>query len=144
MAQQKMMKSNLNDRFTHDDLGGVKVVSIGAESGDTRIVSLQFMDKNGNDMAKKCAVMAYLSSNSGGDTLEADSSTLTIAASTDGIVAPLAAVDGVGHTVFMIVSENDGDADVSIAQTSGADTFYLNIILPNGEVFNSDVITFAA
>ena len=76
--------------------------------------------------------------------LEPHSATLTIASSTDGVVELKAAANSLGHSAFEVVTEADGDIDVSITQTSGADTFYLAAILPNGKMVISDAITFAA
>jgi len=138
------MNNELNMRFNGNELGGVRVVAISAEAANARTVSLQFFSKNKKEMTDKVAVTAYISSDANGDALEADSATLSFSAGTDGIVAPLAATDAVGNTVLLLVSEDDGDVDLIITQTSGADTHYVNILLPNGEVFTSQAITFAA
>lgn len=118
--------------------------TIGAESANEIVVAVQLLDASGQALAARAAVEAYLSSDANGDALEAPSATLTIAASTDGIAIPRGAVNALGHTSFLLVSESDGDVDVSITQTSGADTHYLVLVMPNGKLVVSEAITFAA
>lgn len=116
----------------------------GAEAGNAIVVSVQLKDALGNDLANRASVQAYLSSDANGDVLEPHSATLTVSGGTDGVVIPYAAANAAGHTAFNLVSEADGDIDVSIAQTSGADTMYLVLVMPDGRLVVSDAITFAA
>lgn len=44
--------------------------------------------------------------------------------------------------VFDLISEVDGDIDINITE-SAADTWYLNLIMPNGKLVTSAAITFA-
>lgn len=117
--------------------------SIGSEAANAITVAVQLLDEDGNDMVSIQGVKAYLSSDAAGGTLEPDSATLSITAGTDGIAIPLADTDGIGSTAAFLVSEADGDIDVVITQTSGADTHYLNLIMPDGSIVTSGAITFA-
>jgi hypothetical protein len=137
------MQGSMNDRYTNSELGGVRVAGISVEASNARVVSLQLLDRENRDLAIRSGVWGYLATDANGDVMEPHSATLTIAASTDGIVVPNAAANVAGHSMFFAVSEADGDLDISITQTSGADTFYLVIVLPNGELFVTSAITFA-
>ena len=133
----------MGDRFDASALGGVRVDRVSAEVSNARVVSLQLLDREGHEMTARAAVFGYIASDPTGDTLEPHSATLTIATSTDGFIVPNAAANVLGHCAFFGVSEADGDLDISITQTSGADTFYVVIVLPNGELVVSAPIAFA-
>lgn len=136
------MNNTMNARFETGELGGVRFVNISPEASNARTVSLQLLDRESRDLAQRAAVMAYLSSDPNGDVLEAASSTLSITGTGDGVVVPLSANNTLGNTALMLVSEADGDINVTITQTSGADTIYLVVILPNGELAVSPAIVF--
>lgn len=137
------MQNSFNDRYTNAELGGVRVAAVSLETANARTVSLQLLDRENRDLAMRAGVWGYLSSDPAGDVLEPHSATLTLAGGTDGIVVTNAAANTAGHSAFWAVSEADGDIDITITQTSGADTFYLVIVLPNGELFVSPAIVFA-
>jgi len=133
------MPNELNGRFAEEALGGVRMAEITAEDSNARTAKLQLLKRNGQEMERKSAVMAYLASDEDGNVIESSSGTLSVAAGTDGLLIELAT-----DNCFMLVSEDDGDMDVTITQTSGADTHYLCVVLPDGQVFVSEAITFAA
>lgn len=135
------MPNSMNQRFASRDVGGA-TFTLDTENTNEITASVQLLDVEGRPMQKRASVYGYLSSDPNGDALEADSSTLTVAAGTDGICIPFGAGDAVGNTAFFLVSEADGDVDVSITQTSGADTFYLVLVMPNGDLVVSQAITF--
>ena len=137
------MPNSMNRRFAARDVGGA-TFTLDSEASNEITVAVQLIDVEGRELQKRACVMAYLSSDVNGDALEAVSATLTLAAGTDGIVALTSAANVTGHSLMMLVSESDGDIDVSITQTSGADTFYLVLIMPNGDLVVSQAITFAA
>lgn len=112
--------------------------SIGAEGSNAITVGVQLKDANGNDLASRAGVIAYLASDATGDTLEAASGTLSVAAGTDGMLSELAT-----DNTFLLVSEADGDIDVVVTQTSGVDTHYLILVMPDGSLVASGAITFA-
>lgn len=133
----------MGDRFDASALGGVRLDRVSVEASNARVASLQLLDREGREMTSRAGVFGYIASDATGDTLEPHSATLTIAASTDGFIVPNAAANVAGHCAFFGVSEADGDLDISITQTSGVDTFYVVIVLPNGELWVSAPITFA-
>lgn len=112
--------------------------TLGAEGSNARTVSIQLKDYLGNDLANRAAVHAYLSSDANGDVLEAASGTLSVAGGTDGVLIENSTDNG-----FLLVSEADGDIDVVITETVGANTFYLVLVLPTGQLVVSQAIDFA-
>lgn len=111
---------------------------IGAESGGNVInVAIQLLDADGNDLATRAAVFFYLSDDADGDTVVA--ATTSLAIGTDGV-----AIEYVSNSAGLLISEADGDIDLNIGDASGAATYYLVLVLPNGLLKVSDVIEFAA
>ena len=111
--------------------------TISGESGNAITVNVQ-LEENGQ-AAGNCTGIAYLSSDTAGDVLEAGAAGLSIAVGTDGLIETVAAS---GVPVFFFKSESDGDLDVVVTQT-GADTHYLNIVHPDGiNVTTSAALTF--
>ena len=137
------MPNSINQRFASRDVGGA-TFTLDAEASNEITVAIQLLDVEGRPMQKRAAVHGYLSSDANGDTLEAVASGLTLAVGTDGIVIVGGATNVLGHHHFMLVSEADGDIDLSITETGGADVFYVVLILPNGDLKVSQAITFAA
>lgn len=136
--------NSVNERWTDRDLGGVIQGVLTAEDTDARTMSFQFVDRAGREMQKMVSGIGYISSDPTGATLEPASATLSIAAGTDGELSSLSASNVVGLQVFVWTTEADGDLDITVTQTSGADLHYINLCLPNGDIFTSTVLTFAA
>lgn len=114
-------------------------MTVGAEGADAITVAIQFTDAAGDDLDERASVFAYLSNDSGGDTLT-DTPVTSIAAGTDGVYIPVVA-NKAGH----IISESDGDMDLTITYSGSpsAATWYLVLILPSGQLAVSDAVTFA-
>jgi len=110
--------------------------TIGTEAADVITVGLQFL--RGTEDAGAVVYRAYLSAAADGQVVKAAATSL--AAGTDGTIL----VEEVSNAVWTGVTESDGDADIAIGDAVGADTYYLNVILPNGQRRVSSVITFAA
>lgn len=113
--------------------------TIGAEASNAITVNIQLTDAQGKALAIRNAVHAYLSGDANGDTIEAASAGLSVAAGTDGLVIELAT-----DNCFLLVSEADGDIDVVVTETTGANTMYLVLVMPDGRIVPSAVLTFAA
>lgn len=113
-------------------------LSVGAEAGNAIVVSIQLQDMNGNDLANRGSVLAYLSDDANGDSVAATAPDGGVAIGTDGLAIPL-----VAGKCFLLTSEADGDIDLELTE-SGADTWYLVVVLPHGELAVSGAITFAA
>ena len=111
--------------------------TIGAEAGNEINVAVQLLDGNGDELATRAAVQFYLSDDADGDTLVAAATSLAIG--TDGVI-----LEHISNSAGVLVSEADGDVDVTIGDASGAATYYLVLVMPSGELVVSDAITFAA
>jgi hypothetical protein len=112
------------------------VLTVGAINTNAITVGIQLKDALGNDLAIRGGVKAYLSSDANGDALEAASGTLSVAAGTDGVL-----IEDATDNSFWLISEADGDIDVTVTQT-GADAHYLVLVLPDGRLKASAVLTF--
>jgi hypothetical protein len=111
--------------------------TIGAETANVINVAIQL--KNGvKDLDYRGALSAYLSSDAEGDDVVGTAPT-TVAVGTDGVAIPL-----VAGKAWFLISEVDGDIDLNITLSSGAATYYLILVLPNGKTVASGAITFAA
>jgi hypothetical protein len=111
--------------------------TIGTEAGNDINVAIQLNDAAGTALATRAAVMAYLSDDANGDSIAATAPDGGWVIGTDGVLIPV-----VANKAAWLVSEADGDIDVTITE-SGADTFYLIVVLPNGKLAASGAITFA-
>ncbi len=113
--------------------------TIGAEAADAINVAIQLTDANGADLAVAATVLIFLSSNSTGLDLTATGPSTSVAIGTDGAFL----VTHVTKKIFTVQSEADGDIDITLTET-GAATWYMVVVLPNGLQVVSDAITFAA
>lgn len=110
------------------------VFTIGADAGTTVAVGIQLMI-GAKECDRRVAIHGYLANDANGDTIQAAPSG-GIAIGTDGLL-----IENIDNQSFILVSEADGDIDVVLTQT-GAETMYLVLIMPNGELVVSGVITF--
>ena len=111
--------------------------TIGSEAGNVINVGLQLNDAGGTALATRASVFAYLSDDANGDSLAGTAPDGGWAIGTDGLLMSVEA-----NKSAMLVSEADGDIDINITE-SGADTWYLVVVLPNGLLTASGAITFA-
>ena len=108
---------------------------VGADAGTTVEVNVQFKDAAGVDMATPVSLDWYYSSDSAGlDPLTAAHDGGS-AAGTDG-----ALIENVANLSGRLISEADGDFDI-IATDAGAFTSHLVIVMPNGSLAISTVMT---
>ena len=110
-------------------------ITVGAEAGNVINVAVQLQDMNGNALANRASVLAYLSDDANGDSV-AGTAPDTVAIGTDVLAIPL-----VAGKCFLLTSEADGDIDINVTE-DGADTWYLVLVLPHGPIVVSDAITF--
>lgn len=113
--------------------------TIGAETSNAITVNVQVIDDEGGAIDESVALQQYLASDSACLTVEASAPTGT-AAGTDGSLV----VEYTAEVVWLANTESDGDLDIVVTLSSGADTFYLATVLPNGTIVCSSAITFAA
>lgn len=111
--------------------------TIGADAGTTVTINIQLKyDKSRSDSVRR-SVFAYLSDDANGDSIVATAPSGGWAAGTDGVLIPV-----VTGKAAHLVSESDGDIDVVITE-AGAKTLYLILVMPNGRLVASSVITFS-
>lgn len=110
----------------YSNVTGGAGVTLTAEASNARTAQIQLRGPQGEDLAVRGAVVAYLSDDANGDTLAAAAPSGGVAAGTDGLVIPL-----VAGKVFQLVSEADGDIDLVITEAT-AKTFHLIIVTPDG------------
>ncbi len=118
-------------------VGGATFV-IGAEGSNIINVGVQLLDNEGDDMAVFANVQAFLSDDSGGDSIAGTAPDTTVAIGTDGAII----VEHTTALAWILQSEADGDIDLDITETS-VDTWFLVIVLPSGLQVVSAAITFA-
>ena len=114
--------------------------SIGAEATNAITTAITVTGAASNaSLGVALALPFYISSDAVGQTLEAGVD-LTPTAGTDGTII----VSGGDSKVYgHIVTETTGEMDFVITDT-GTDTYYINLILPNGRIATSGAITLAA
>lgn len=118
----------------------VATITVGTEAANVINVAIQLSGGTyGRDVTRALAVKWYLSSDSAGQVPESTGPD-AIAVGTDGALLK-SGDDSVIHGT--LIFEADGDADLDITK-SGADTFYLNLITPDGNLQTSGAITFDA
>lgn len=113
-------------------------ITVGTESTNSINVAIQLLDGAGDEIATRAGIMAYLSDDANGDSVAGTAPDGNVAIGTDGVLIPV-----VADKAFYLISESDGDIDLDIGE-SGADTWYLIVVMPSGELVASDAITFAA
>ncbi len=116
-------------------LAGATVVA-GADAGTTVAVTIQLLDADITALATRGSVFAYLSDDANGDSLAATAPDGGIAIGSDGLAIAL-----IANKAFRLTSEADGDIDLVVTE-SGADTWYLILVMPNGSLVASNAITF--
>jgi hypothetical protein len=117
--------------------------SIAVSAEDTNVVTcaITITDAvSGGSPGKALAFPFYLSSDSAGQVPEAGTD-CSVAAGTDGAVVQMS--DGGSSIAGFLVTETTGEMDLTVTDT-GSDTYYLNVIMPDGRVVTSSVITLAA
>lgn len=112
-------------------------LTVGTQAGDVINVAIQLTDAEGNNLAARASVFAYLSDDANGDSIAGTAPSGGWAIGTDGLLIPV-----VAGKAAHLVSESDGDIDVSITE-AGADTWYMILVDPTGRLIASGAITFA-
>lgn len=111
---------------------------IGTETaGDAVTVGVQLLDRDGKAAKWVASLPFYLSSDAAGTTPVAIPTSIT--AGTDGGVFCVVAATG-----GMLVTEATGQVDIVITGDTGADTVYLNVVLPTGAIVTSDAVVILA
>lgn len=110
-------------------------ITVGAEAGDARAITIQLKDSEGRDIDYVENVMAVLYLNAARTAFVVTGGSTGIAIGTDGALLAL-----VAKKVFLLTSEADGDIDLTWTDT-GTEAAFLGLHLPNGRVIMSDALT---
>lgn len=124
------------ERTHESSLVNQVTITVGTEAANAINVAIQLKD-GVKDLGQRGSVFAYLSDDANGDSVAGTAPDGGVAIGTDGLAIPL-----VAGKAFQLVSEADGDVDITITE-SGVDTWYLVVVLPDGRLVVSDAITFA-
>lgn len=116
---------------------GVSFV-VGAEDNDVINVALQVNDGHGDPVEVSKALHFYLADDDAGLEPTATDPDGGVAIGTDGALIAHSA----DPTVGLLISDAAGAIDLDIEE-SGAGTWYLVVVLPNGSLAVSSAITFA-
>ena len=111
-------------------------MTVNAQAGNDITVNCQFTDFNGNAYGAVGALQFYIADDADGKDIAATAPDGSFAAGTDGSLGVL-----LTGLVGLGVCEADGDLDVVITE-SGADTFYVVFVLPDGSIVVSGACTF--
>ena len=109
-------------------------IVVGVETA-TVDITIQLVDFAGDALKEAASILCYVSSDADGLTYgDFDSMDTTGDGAGD-------CLEVVADIVWLLISEEDGTIAVT-ADGSGGDTMYLNLIMPNGKIVHSDIITF--
>jgi hypothetical protein len=115
------------------------VMTVGAEASDVINVAIQVNDPEGKAIDHAVALDFYLADDAAGLTPSSSAPAGGIAIGTDG-----ALIENVANLSGKLITEVDGDCDIDITNATTTPTFYLVVVLPDGQLAISDAITFAA
>ena len=114
---------------------GGATFTIGPSHASLVNIGIQLNDHRGTAIAERAIVYGYLATTATGDV----ASTVPdggVIIGTDGFAQVI-----VAGLAWMLTSESDGDIDLDLTHTGGADTYFLIIVLPDGSLVASTVIT---
>lgn len=113
----------------------ITVSAEGATTANTRDITIQLLDADGNDIAyaETVEVIMYLDAAQAAFVVTGGSTGIDVG--TDG-----ALLDVVAKKYFLATSETDGDIDLEYLDT-GTETVFLGLRLPNGRVIMADELT---
>lgn len=112
--------------------------TVGVEATDAINVAIQVNDPEGKAIDHAAAFDFYLADDAAGLDPSTTAPTTGTAIGTDG-----ALIESVANLSGKLITEVDGDADVTITNPTTTPTFYLVIVLPDGQLAVSTAITFA-
>lgn len=113
---------------------GAAVHTVAAAGGGAQTDSIQVNDEAGTAMAEPVSLSWYLADDAAGITPSTLAPDGGVAAGTDG-----ALIESVANLSGFAVTEADGDLDVTVTATTGS--WYLVLVLPDGTLSISTVIT---
>jgi len=121
-----------------DEIPAGCTFTIGTEAANVINLGIQLLASDGSALSGRGIIDFYLSDDAFGDTVASAAEGLAIG--TDGSI--IFADSSLNS--LKIISEDDGDIDINITESTGADVYYAVVILPNRKKIVSDKIVFAA
>jgi hypothetical protein len=112
-------------------------IAVGAQATDTINVAIQLQDPDGNALTESMSLLGFLCDDADGVDQTATAPDGHVATGSAG-----ACIHLVTDKFFLFNTNASGMVDIDIVE-SGADTWYLVLVFPNGERVVSDAITFA-
>lgn len=112
-------------------------ITVGSQVSTTINVAIQLKNLDDENIPVPVGIKAYLADSYDGTDLAGTAPDGHVAIGTDGLLLPV-----VTDKVFELVSEATGTIDLDIVE-SGTDSWYLVLILPNGNLVISDEIAFS-
>lgn len=109
-------------------------ISVGAEAANVRIITIQLLDSEGNDIDYVETVEVIMFLNAARTAFVVTGGSTGIAISTDGALLAL-----VAKKAFLVTSEADGDILLTWTDT-GSEAAFLGLRLPNGRIIMSDAL----
>lgn len=110
-------------------------ITVGAEAGDARAITIQLKDAYGNDINYVEEVEIHMFLNAARTAYVVTGGSTGIAIGTDGALLAL-----VAKKIFVATSEADGDIDLTWTDT-GTEVAFLGLKLPNGRYVMSGALT---
>jgi hypothetical protein len=114
-------------------------ITVGTEAANVINVAVQLKNANNENMDAVYQVECYLSDSADGSGVTAGVPDADVAIGTDGTIL----YEHVTDAVFRIQTSSTGLFDLDIGDTTGTPTWYLVLVLPNGQEVISAAITFA-
>lgn len=111
------------------------IITVGAEAGDARAITIQLLDADGRDLVVREAVQIAVLLDASGDAFVVTGGSTGIAIGTDGALLAI-----VAKKLFLAISEADGGIDLTWTDT-GTEAAYLAVILSNGKMIISSDLT---
>lgn len=109
-------------------------ITLADAGGGAQVASIQLLDDAGAPIAHAASLLAYFSDAANGLDV-ATTGPDSFANGTDGEALAI-----VAKKLMLLVSEADGDIDLSVAHAGSGEGFYLVLVLPNGKRVISDEI----
>jgi len=115
--------------------------TIGAEQTNVINVAFQVVDPAGDAINEQVVLQLFICSDDAGTTPAAGN--VTVAEGTDGSIL-VDGTSGAGEGAIVVLTDDEGKADLDFTEAVGAATKYIGCILPNGKYQVSTILTWGA
>lgn len=125
---------SLTDLFSAPPNMGADI-TVAAEDSNVRDITIQLTDGDGADLTRRAAVLIAVLADADGDAFVSTGGSTGIEIGTDGAILAI-----VAKKLFLVISEADGDIDLTWTDT-GTEAAFLAVIRPDGRFIVSDELT---